>query len=95
VLGANDGIVSVAALVVVVAGATTATAPILTAGAAGVVGGAFSMALGEYVSVLRLEASVDCAACGEYRRHAEPPFRGSRGDRRLVVAEVADMMTGC
>ncbi|CAN5233670.1 VIT family protein [soil metagenome] len=51
VLGANDGIVSVAAIVVGVAGATSAIAPILTAGAAGLVGGAISMALGEYVSV--------------------------------------------
>jgi VIT1/CCC1 family predicted Fe2+/Mn2+ transporter len=51
VLGANDGIVSVAAIVVGVAGATSATAPILTAGIAGLVGGAVSMALGEYVSV--------------------------------------------
>jgi VIT1/CCC1 family predicted Fe2+/Mn2+ transporter len=51
VLGANDGIVSVAAIVVGVAGATAATAPILTAGLAGLVGGAISMALGEYVSV--------------------------------------------
>jgi len=51
VLGANDGIVSVAALVVGVAGATTSTAAVLTAGVAGVVGGAVSMALGEYVSV--------------------------------------------
>jgi vacuolar iron transporter family protein len=51
VLGANDGIVSVAAIVVGVAGATPAIAPILTAGAAGLVGGAISMALGEYVSV--------------------------------------------
>jgi VIT1/CCC1 family predicted Fe2+/Mn2+ transporter len=51
VLGANDGIVSVAAIVVGVAGATTQTGPILIAGAAGVVGGAISMALGEYVSV--------------------------------------------
>src|SRR5690242_15122936 len=51
VLGANDGIVSVAAIVVGVAGATTATAAILTAGVAGLVGGAISMALGEYVSV--------------------------------------------
>lgn len=51
VLGANDGIVSVAAIVVGVAGATTATGPILTAGLAGLVGGAISMALGEYVSV--------------------------------------------
>lgn len=51
VLGANDGIVSVAAIVVGVAGATTASGPILTAGLAGLVGGAISMALGEYVSV--------------------------------------------
>ncbi|TAM69870.1 MAG: VIT family protein [Microbacteriaceae bacterium] len=51
VLGANDGIVSVAAIVVGVAGATNNTAAILTAGLAGLVGGAVSMALGEYVSV--------------------------------------------
>ena len=51
VLGANDGIVSVAAIVVGVAGATSEVAPILTAGAAGLVGGAISMALGEYLSV--------------------------------------------
>lgn len=51
VLGANDGIVSVAAIVVGVAGATPALAPIVTAGLAGLVGGAISMALGEYVSV--------------------------------------------
>jgi VIT1/CCC1 family predicted Fe2+/Mn2+ transporter len=51
VLGANDGIVSVAAVVVGVAGATTAHAALLTAGVAALVGGAISMALGEYVSV--------------------------------------------
>jgi VIT1/CCC1 family predicted Fe2+/Mn2+ transporter len=51
VLGANDGIVSVAAIVVGVAGATSLVAPVLTAGVAGLVGGAISMALGEYVSV--------------------------------------------
>lgn len=51
VLGANDGIVSVAAIVVGVAGASTSTGAIATAGAAGLVGGAISMALGEYVSV--------------------------------------------
>ena len=51
VLGANDGIISVAALVVGVAGATTSTPALLAAGVAGVVGGAISMALGEYVSV--------------------------------------------
>nr|WP_166877279.1 VIT family protein [Salinibacterium sp. ZJ450] len=51
VLGANDGIVSTAALIVGVAAATSAIAPILTAGVAGLIAGAVSMALGEYVSV--------------------------------------------
>src|ERR1700754_4683100 len=51
VLGANDGIVSVAGLVVGVAGATTQRGPLFTAGIAGLVAGAVSMALGEYVSV--------------------------------------------
>lgn len=51
VLGANDGIVSVAGLVVGVAGATSERTPIITAGLAGLVAGAISMALGEYVSV--------------------------------------------
>ncbi|MBN9098576.1 MULTISPECIES: VIT family protein [unclassified Pseudonocardia] len=51
VLGANDGIVSVAGIVVGVAGATLESGPILTAGVAGLVAGAVSMALGEYVSV--------------------------------------------
>ena len=51
VLGANDGIVSTAGLVVGVAAATTDRATILTAGVAGLVAGALSMAAGEYVSV--------------------------------------------
>jgi vacuolar iron transporter family protein len=51
VLGANDGIVSVAGIVVGVAAATVARGPILTAGVAGLAAGAVSMALGEYVSV--------------------------------------------
>jgi VIT1/CCC1 family predicted Fe2+/Mn2+ transporter len=51
VLGANDGIVSVAGIVIGVAGATSARGPIFTAGLAGLVAGAVSMALGEYVSV--------------------------------------------
>ena len=51
VLGANDGIVSMAGLVVGVAGATTSATAILTAGIAGLVAGALSMAGGEYVSV--------------------------------------------
>lgn len=51
VLGANDGIVSVAAVVVGVAGAAPARTAVLTAGIAGLVAGALSMAAGEYVSV--------------------------------------------
>lgn len=51
VLGANDGIVATAGIVVGVAAATALRAPILTAGSAGLVAGAVSMALGEYVSV--------------------------------------------
>lgn len=51
VLGANDGIVSVAGLVVGVAALSPDRGPILTAGVAGLVAGAVSMALGEYVSV--------------------------------------------
>jgi VIT1/CCC1 family predicted Fe2+/Mn2+ transporter len=51
VLGANDGIVSVAGVVIGVAGATSSLAQIVTAGVAALVAGAFSMAGGEYVSV--------------------------------------------
>ena len=51
VLGANDGIVSTAAVAVGVASATSQVAPVLLAGAAALVGGAISMALGEYISV--------------------------------------------
>lgn len=51
VLGANDGIVSIAGLVLGVAGATNSPTIILTAGIAGIVAGAISMAAGEYVSV--------------------------------------------
>jgi VIT1/CCC1 family predicted Fe2+/Mn2+ transporter len=51
VLGANDGIVSTAGIVVGVAGASSDRAAILTAGVAGLVAGALSMAGGEYVSV--------------------------------------------
>lgn len=51
VLGANDGIVSIAGLVIGVAGATTNHTVILISGLAGLVAGALSMAGGEYVSV--------------------------------------------
>src|SRR4026209_629887 len=51
VLGANDGIVSTASLVVGVAAANASRQEVLVAGVAGLVAGAFSMAAGEYVSV--------------------------------------------
>jgi vacuolar iron transporter family protein len=51
VLGANDGIVSTAGLVIGVAGATSSTRALLTAGLAGLLAGSLSMAAGEYVSV--------------------------------------------
>ncbi|MDA0161658.1 VIT family protein [Solirubrobacter ginsenosidimutans] len=51
VLGANDGILSTASLVLGVAGAGGSSAAVLTAGIAGMVAGALSMAAGEYVSV--------------------------------------------
>ncbi|QCO97667.1 VIT family protein [Arthrobacter sp. 24S4-2] len=73
VLGANDGIVSVAAIVVGVAGATSATGPILTAGAAGLVGGAISMALGEYVSVSSQSDSQKALIEKERRELEEEP----------------------
>jgi len=51
VLGANDGIVSTASIIIGVAAANTAHGDILLAGVAGLVAGAMSMAVGEYVSV--------------------------------------------
>jgi VIT1/CCC1 family predicted Fe2+/Mn2+ transporter len=57
VLGANDGILSTAGLVVGVAGATGSSSALLVAGVAGLVGGALSMAAGEYVSVSSARAS--------------------------------------
>jgi VIT1/CCC1 family predicted Fe2+/Mn2+ transporter len=51
VLGANDGLLSTAGIIVGVAAASTATSAVLVAGLAGLVAGALSMAAGEYVSV--------------------------------------------
>ena len=51
VLGANDGIVSTASLIVGVAASAAATSDVMVAGIAGLVAGAMSMAAGEYVSV--------------------------------------------
>src|SRR6201985_1942753 len=76
VLGANDGIVSVAAIVVGVAGATSNNAPILAAGLAALVGGAISMALGEYVSVSSQRDSEHALIAKERLELAEMPDEG-------------------
>jgi len=73
VLGANDGIVSVAALVVGVAAATTDSAVILVAGVASLVAGAISMALGEYVSVSSQRDSERALIAKETRELEEMP----------------------
>jgi VIT1/CCC1 family predicted Fe2+/Mn2+ transporter len=73
VLGANDGIVSVAGIVVGVAGATAARGPIFTAGLAGLVAGAVSMSLGEYVSVSSQRDSETAELAQEKRELAEMP----------------------
>jgi vacuolar iron transporter family protein len=73
VLGANDGIVSVAGIVIGVAGATTSRGPIFTAGLAGLVAGAVSMALGEYVSVSSQRDSEHAQIAQEKRELAATP----------------------
>jgi len=73
VLGANDGIVSVAGIVIGVAGATSDRGPIFTAGLAGLVGGAVSMALGEYVSVSSQRDSQHALIAQEKRELAASP----------------------
>ena len=73
VLGANDGIVSVAGIVVGVAGATVSRGPIFTAGLAGLVAGAVSMALGEFVSVSSQRDSETALLAQERRELAESP----------------------
>ena len=83
VLGANDGIVSTAGLVIGVAAATTSRTPILTAGVAGLIAGAVSMALGEYVSVSTQRDTERALLDKERRELAEMP------DEEL--AELAEM----
>jgi vacuolar iron transporter family protein len=82
VLGANDGIVSTAGLVIGVAAATTAKSPILTAGIAGLIAGAVSMALGEYVSVSTQRDTERALLEKERRELAESP-----------AAELAELAT--
>ena len=83
VLGANDGIISTAGLVIGVAAATTAMGPILTAGTAGLVAGAVSMALGEYVSVSTQRDTEQALLETERRELADDPA--------AELAELADI----
>ncbi|MBB5956924.1 VIT1/CCC1 family predicted Fe2+/Mn2+ transporter [Saccharothrix tamanrassetensis] len=78
VLGANDGIVSTAGLVVGVAGATTDRTAILAAGVAGLVAGALSMAGGEYVSVSTQRDTERAALKLEERELREMPEQEER-----------------
>jgi VIT1/CCC1 family predicted Fe2+/Mn2+ transporter len=73
VLGANDGIVSTAAVVVGVGVATGEVLPVLLAGSAALVGGAISMALGEYVSVSSQRDTEKALIERERRELAEDP----------------------
>lgn len=101
VLGANDGIVSVAGIVVGVAGAGGSRGTVFTAGLAGLVAGAVSMALGEYVSVSSQRDSETALVAKERQELADTPeqelaelaalYRAkglSAGTARTVAAEL-------
>ncbi len=75
VLGANDGIVSLAALVVGVAAATSSTHTILLTGIAGLLAGALSMAVGEYVSVSSQRDTERALLAKEQNELSESPER--------------------
>lgn len=77
VLGANDGIVSVAGLVMGVAGAQASQQTLLIAGLAGLVSGAISMAGGEYVSV-SAQADTELAALDATTRRLSADPEGER-----------------
>ncbi|KIF04333.1 membrane protein [Streptomyces sp. RSD-27] len=102
VLGANDGIISTAGLVVGVAGATTSRTEILTAGVAGVLAGSLSMAVGEYVSVSSQRDSERAALDVERQELAQDPqaelaelteLLAGRGLSREVAREAAEQLT--
>lgn len=102
VLGANDGIVSTAGLVVGVAGATDSRSALLTAGLAGLLAGSMSMAAGEYVSVSTQRDSEVAALAVEKRELREQPaaelqelteLLQERGLSREVAREAAEQLT--
>ncbi|MFK0291769.1 VIT family protein [Streptomyces sp. NPDC090442] len=86
VLGANDGVVSTAGLVVGVAGATDSRSALLTAGLAGLLAGSMSMAAGEYVSVSTQRDSEKAALALEKRELATEP--------QAELAELTELLEG-
>lgn len=102
VLGANDGIVSTASLIVGVAAAGTGRNEILVAGIAGLVAGAMSMAAGEYVSVSSQSDTEKADLARETRELAESPeferqeltqIYVDRGLDKELARQVADQLT--
>jgi len=83
VLGANDGIVSTASLVLGVAAAHATHGSVMVAGVAGLVAGAMSMAAGEYVSV-RSQADSEQAALGLERAELEADDQGERRELTAI-----------
>jgi VIT1/CCC1 family predicted Fe2+/Mn2+ transporter len=80
VLGANDGIVSTASLVVGVAAANAARSNILIAGVAGLMAGAMAMAAGEYVSVSS-QADTEKADLAREKKELETDYESERHER--------------
>ena len=87
VLGANDGIVSTAGIVVGVAGATPDRTSILVAGVAGLAAGALSMATGEYVSVSTQRDSELALLAKERRELRDEPVEELEELAGLYVAK--------
>lgn len=83
VLGANDGIVSTASLVLGVAAAHATHSNVMVAGIAGLVAGAMSMAAGEYVSV-RSQADSEQAALSLERAELEADDQGERRELSAI-----------
>ncbi len=86
VLGANDGIVSTASLVLGVAAANASHGSVMIAGIAGLVAGAMSMAAGEYVSV-RSQADSEQAALNLERKELETDDPGERRELTAIYVE--------
>jgi len=86
VLGANDGIVSTASLVLGVAAAHASHADVMVAGVAGLVAGAMSMAAGEYVSV-RSQADSEEAALALERRELATDSEGEHKELQAIYEQ--------